>query len=202
MKHDATAQVVVEAPATVASQFDEEELGRLIRELRKKRGLSLRELAGTSGVSVSFLSQVERGATSPSIASLMRIAQALGRTIGSLLEPKTSSRLVRKNEAPRLVHSGGDWDEALLTPREFSQLQVIRSTIAPAGSTGDELIVYETAETAMIIEQGAIEVDLDGEIMQLWEGDCLSFDPSVPHRFTNRSRSECVILFASAPPTY
>lgn len=188
--------------ARTAPQFDESELGRTIRGLRKRSGMSLKELAGVSGVSVSFLSQVERGATSPSISSLMRIAHALGGTIGSLLDSKSASRLVRRGEGPRLVHSGGEWDEARLTPREFSHLQVIRSTLTPGGSTGEEAIVYPTAETSMIVESGRLRVDLDGEIFSLEEGDCLSFDPSVPHTFSNPDQVPCVILFASAPPSY
>lgn len=183
-------------------RLDEKELGRTIRELRRNKPLSLKELAGLSGVSVSFLSQVERGATSPSISSLMRIAHALDRTISSLLESKSTSRLVRRGEGPRLVHSGGTWDEARLTPREFSHLQVIRSTLQPGGSTGDEPIVYSSTETSMIVELGQIDVELDGDSFELAEGDCLSFDPSVPHRFTNPLSSPCVILFASAPPSY
>lgn len=183
-------------------QLDERELGRTIRELRKKKPYSLKELAELSGVSVSFLSQVERGAASPSISSLMRIARALDRTIGSLLESKATSRIVRRGEGPRLVHSGGTWDEARLTPREFSHLQVIRSTLQPGGSTGDEPILYTSSETSMIVEEGRLHVDLDGEVIVLEEGDCLSFDPSVPHRFSNPADGPCVIIFASAPPSY
>jgi transcriptional regulator with XRE-family HTH domain len=186
----------------VAPRLDERGLGQTIRDLRKKKPLSLKQLAELSGVSVSFLSQVERGATSPSISSLMRIAHALDRTIGSLLESKSESRLVRRGEGPRLVHSGGAWDEARLTPREFSHLQVIRSTLQPGGSTGDEPIVYAAAETSMIVESGRLEAQFDGEKVMMDEGDCLSFDPSVPHRFTNPTSAPCVIVFASAPPSY
>ncbi len=191
-----------ETPVTAAPEFDERELGAYIRELRLRQNMSLRSLAAKSEVSVSFLSQVERGTASPSIASLMRIAHSLDRTIGSLFDHRSSNKLVRRGEGPRLVHPNRAWDEALLTPREFSRLQVIRSTLSPGGSTGAEMLTYGGSETSMIIESGVLEVDLDGEIVELNEGDTLSFDPSTPHRFSNRTEAPCIIVFASSPPSY
>lgn len=185
-----------------APEFDERQLGAYIRELRLKQNISLRTLAAKADVSVSFLSQVERGTASPSIASLMRIAHSLNRTIGSLFDHRVSSRLVRKGEGSRLIHPNGLWDESLLTPREFSRLQVIRSTLAAGGSTGSELLAYGSSETSMIVEAGSVDVQLADESFEMVAGDCLSFDPSTPHRFTNGSNVPCVILFASSPPSY
>ncbi|TRW47600.1 helix-turn-helix domain-containing protein [Georgenia yuyongxinii] len=190
-----------EFSATQAS-FDERELGATIREYRLKQNMSLRALAAQSDVSVSFLSQVERGTASPSIASLMRIANSLGRTIGSLFEHHSTSRLLRRGDGPRLVHPNRQWDETLLTPRDFSHLQVIRSVVAPGGSTGPEMHTYGSGETSMIVEQGELEVNVDGDEMTLYEGDCLSFDPATPHRFANKADAPCVIVFSSAPPIY
>lgn len=188
--------------ADAAPEFDERQLGAYIRELRLKQNISLRTLAAKADVSVSFLSQVERGTASPSIASLMRIAHSLNRTIGSLFDHRVSSRLVRKGEGSRLIHPNGLWDESLLTPREFSRLQVIRSTLAAGGSTGPELLAYGSSETSMIVETGSVEVQLADESFAMSAGDCLSFDPSTPHRFTNKSNQPCVILFSSSPPSY
>ena len=66
---------------TLSSQ---RQLGERIRQLRTGRGLSVRTLAATTGFSPSFISQVEHGQVSPSIASLERIATALGVTLGGL----------------------------------------------------------------------------------------------------------------------
>lgn len=188
-------------PAATA-EFDERQLGAYIRELRLKQNISLRTLAAKADVSVSFLSQVERGTASPSIASLMRIAHSLNRTIGSLFDRRVSSRFVRKGEGSRLIHPNGLWDESLLSPREFSRLQVIRSTLAAGASTGPELLSYGSSETSMIVETGSVEVQLAAESFDMVAGDCLSFDPSTPHRFTNNSANPCVILFTSSPPSY
>ena len=186
-----------------AGEFNEHQLGTYIRELRLKRNMSLRSLAAQSDVSVSFLSQVERGTASPSIASLMRIAKSLDQTIGSLFENPSNSRLVRAGEGPRLVHPQREWEEELLSPRDFSRLQVIRSTLVARGSTGPELLSYGGAsETSMIVESGAIAVTLGTEEFTLATGDCLSYDASIPHRIVNATDAPSVIMFVSSPPSY
>lgn len=186
-----------------SGEFDEHQLGTYIRELRLKRNMSLRSLAAQSDVSVSFLSQVERGTASPSIASLMRIAKSLDQTIGSLFESPSNSRLVRAGEGPRLVHPKRQWEEELLSPRDFSRLQVIRSTLVPGGSTGTELLSYgAVSETSMIVESGSIRVTLGSEEFTMAVGDCLSYDASTPHRIENSTTEPCVIIFVSSPPSY
>jgi transcriptional regulator with XRE-family HTH domain len=191
------------APASDGA-FDEQQLGTYIRELRLKRNMSLRSLAGLSDVSVSFLSQVERGTASPSIASLMRIAKSLGQTIGSLFEhPTNNSRLVRAGEGPRLVHPKRQWEEELLTPRDFSRLQVIRSTLAVKGTTGPEMLSYGSAsESSLVVESGSLVFTLGAEEFALEKGDCLSYDPTMPHRIANVGPTPCVIVFMSSPPVY
>lgn len=180
----------------------ERQLGTYIRELRLQRNISLRALAAQSEVSVSFLSQVERGEASPSIATLMRIARALGQTIGSMFEHRSNSRLVRAGEGPRLVHADRQWDEELLTPRGFSRLQVIRSTLAPGGSSGEGMLTYGSSETTVLVEKGRLVVWLASERFEMRVGDCLSYDPSVPHRLENPTDKPVVMLFSSAPPSY
>lgn len=190
------------AVAVVDGEFDEHQLGAHIRALRNKQNMSLRKLAASSEVSVSFLSQVERGTASPSIASLMRIAKALDQTIGSLFEARSDNWLVRAGEGPRLVHPSRQWDEEMLSPREFSKLQVIRSTLAVGGSTGTEPLSYGPSETSMVLQSGTVDVSIGAETHQLEAGDCLSFDPSTQHSIINTGSEPCVILFASSAPVY
>jgi transcriptional regulator with XRE-family HTH domain len=182
---------------------EETQLSRRIRSLRQAKGMSLRTMAGISGVSVSFLSQVERGTASPSIATLIRMARALDETVASLFEPRTGGRLVRAGERPTLVHPHRQWSEELLSPRDFTRLQLIRSTLAPHGSTGDDTLAYDAAETCVLVESGTLDVWMEGEeVMHLDAGDCLAFDPHQPHRLSNPGEEPTVLLFASSPPTY
>lgn len=190
------------AVGAVDGEFDEHQLGAYIRELRTKQNMSMRKLAAAAEVSVSFLSQVERGTASPSIASLMRIAKALDQTIGSLFEERSDNWLVRAGQGPRLVHPNRQWDEEMLSPREFTKLQVIRSTVAVGASTGAELLSYGPSETSMVVQSGRVDVEIGGETHRLEAGDCLSYDPSAQHSIVNAGSEPCVILFASSAPVY
>jgi transcriptional regulator with XRE-family HTH domain len=181
---------------------EESQLSQRLRTLRHQKGMPLRELAEASAVSVSFLSQVERGTASPSIGTLIRMAHALGETVSSLFEPRNQARLVRAGERPTLVHPERQWSEELLSPRDFSRLQLIRSTVAPGGSTGEESLSYDAAETCMLVESGTLTVWLEEEELELRPGDCLSYDPHQPHRLANPGDTPTVLIFASSPPSY
>src|SRR5881397_113488 len=82
----------------------EVDVGERLRALRRFRRCTLRTIAARSGLSESFLSQVERGRSSASIASLRRIADALGVSIADLFEPESlpGPRVLRRNERPAL----------------------------------------------------------------------------------------------------
>jgi transcriptional regulator with XRE-family HTH domain len=189
----------IPAPDGVSQEL---ELSQRIRSLREEKGMSLRAMSRAAGVSVSFLSQVERGTAAPSIASLIRMARALDETVASLFEPRVVGRLIRAGERPALVHPNRQWSEELLSPRDFARLQLIRSTLAPGGSTGDEALSYDVAETCVLVESGRLDFWLDGEWMQLEPGDCLAYDPHQPHRLANPGTKPTVLLFASSPPSY
>jgi len=183
--------------------FNEEtQLSQRLRALRHEKGMPLRTMAEAAGVSVSFLSQVERGTASPSIGTLIRMARALGETVSSLFEPRSQARLIRADQRPTLTHPERQWTEELLSPRDFSRLQFIRSTVAPGGSTGPEPLSYDTAETCMLVESGTLTFWLEGEEMTLSAGDCLAYDPRQPHRLDNPGEMDTVLIFASSPPSY
>ena len=83
------------------------QLGPRIRALRQARNVTLRELAERAGVTESFLSQVEREVTSPSIASVQRIARALDLAIAELFtEEPPRGRVVRRGERRRIAYPG------------------------------------------------------------------------------------------------
>lgn len=80
-------------------------LGKRIRRIRAQRELTLEKLAQSTGLTVSFLSQVERNATSPSVESLQKIARALGTKVGAFFEGEERKELtlIRKAQRPRRI---------------------------------------------------------------------------------------------------
>jgi transcriptional regulator with XRE-family HTH domain len=181
----------------------EVELGRRIRQLREDRGLSLRTVAEAAGVSESFLSQVERGVANPSVASLRRIAVALGESIASFFEgPAVSGRLVRVADRRRMVHPRRRWEDVLLSPAESRHLQVILSTIEPGAGSGEEPYSHESDEECVIVLRGELTFWVGEERYDMHEGDSLLFESRLPHRNVNPGSTKAEVLWVITPPSY
>src|SRR5260221_1252647 len=132
---------LLKAPGGMQAQREtanEPDLGVTIRRLRESRQLSLKEVAARSGLTQSFLSQVERNLTSPSVASLRRVAQAFGVPLTELFQGPVipENRVVRRAERRQLIHPSRQWRDYLLTPSLTGKLQVILCVIVPGGGVG------------------------------------------------------------------
>jgi transcriptional regulator with XRE-family HTH domain len=182
---------------------EDQELGRRIRTLREREGLSLRAVAERAGVSESFVSQVERGVASPSVASLRRLAEALGGSVGAFFEgPSSADRVVRAGERRRLIHPRRQWEDVLLTPAGSRHLQVILSTIEPEAGSGDEPYAHDSDEECVIVLKGRMEFWVDEVRYELAEGDSLLFESRLPHRNVNPGPTKAEVLWIITPPSY
>jgi transcriptional regulator with XRE-family HTH domain len=182
---------------------DELELGTRIREVREARSLPLRAVASAAGVSESFLSQVERGLASPSVASLRRIAEALGESVGAFFEgPAVTGQMVRAEDRRRLVHPQRHWEDHLLTPPGARRLQVILSRVEPGAGSGDEPYAHDSDEECVVVLRGRLTFWVEDERFDLEEGDSLLFESRRPHRNENPGPGEAEVLWIITPPSY
>src|SRR5436190_22262870 len=126
-------------PSSAPDVSTEIDVGERLRAIRRSRRCTLRTVATRSGLSESFLSQVERGRASASIASLRRIADALGVSVADLFEPDgpPRPRVLRREERPSLAF-GILGRKLLLTPRPLKQLEVFAGELDPGRWTGAE----------------------------------------------------------------
>jgi transcriptional regulator with XRE-family HTH domain len=170
------------APTVAAPVASDPGLGDTIRRLRLDKGLPLRAVAERASVSESFLSQVERGIADPSIASLRRIADALGERVASFFTESTASgSLVRVSDRRTMVHPMRDWEDALLTPANARRLQIGYFAVQPGRGSGEELYSHAGDEECVIGQAGQLHVQVDTDLYVLEPGDALLLDPSVPH---------------------
>jgi transcriptional regulator with XRE-family HTH domain len=182
---------------------DESVLGRTVRSLREERGMALRELADLAGVSSSFVSQVERGIANPSVASLRRIAEALGTSIGALFDGRESGgKLVLASDRARMVHPERKWEDFLLTPKTARRLQVILSIIEPGEGSGDEPYSHDSDEECVVVLKGSLEFHVAGETYLMSEGDSLTFESRQPHWNRNPGDTKAEVLWIITPPSY
>jgi len=158
-------------------------LGPRVRELRRERGLTLKALGGRAGLSHPFLSQLERGLARPSVGSVERIARALGVPVTALWSTRRSrpARVALAAEGAVVPHAEpGAPGGVREVPDEDSPLRVREWS----GGSRSWPRNRETApgEILLYVARGAVEVDLDGSVHALEEGDTLRFDGEVPHR--------------------
>ena len=174
--------------------------GQRFRRLRARRGLSLAQVARATGVSVGFLSALERGQMRSSVATLRRIARFYGTNILSLFEAAGENpRLVRPAQRKILETTPGVRMELLAWGRTAMEPHLFR--VRPGGGSG-ESYTHEGEEFLHIL-RGEFEIWLDGkEHYRLKPGDSLYFDSSTPHRWKNPGRVEAWLLWINTPPTF
>lgn len=191
-----TCQAGAHAAATLGAVHaetatpDGEVLGARLRAARERQGIGLRALARRLGVSASLLSQIERGKSSPSVATLYAIVTELGISLDDLLLDGAArgraggppgAPVQRGGERSTIVlDSGVRWQR--LTPgpdaNEFNEVEY-----PPGAESAPEtgLLRHPGREYGVVLE-GRLGVQLGFDRHELGPGDSISFDSSTPHR--------------------
>jgi DNA-binding transcriptional MerR regulator/uncharacterized cupin superfamily protein len=174
--------------------------GQRFRRLRARRGLSLAQVARATGVSVGFLSSLERGQMHSSVATLRRIAKFYRTNILSLFETAGENpRLVRPEQRKILETNAGVRMELLAWGNTAMEPHLFR--VRPRGGSG-ESYAHEGEEFLHVL-RGAFEIWLgDNEHYRLKTGDSLYFESSTPHRWRNPGSAETWLLWVNTPPTF
>ena len=190
-------------PSSAPEAVAEVDVGERLRAIRGLRRATLRTIADRAGVSESFLSQVERGKASASIASLRRIAGALGVSVADLFEPSgpPGPRVLRREERPALAF-GILGRKLLLTPRPLHHLEVFMGELDPGGSTGVEPYAHGDSEELFVVLSGSVQLELGGDVHELDTGDSIDYRSSTPHRIANIGDDRAEVMWIISPPSY
>jgi transcriptional regulator with XRE-family HTH domain len=175
--------------------------GETVRAFRVRSGLSLRELALRTGLSVGMLSQIERNVSSPSLKTLTKLRIGLNVPLSALFEdagdapgPSGSHSIVRKRSARPALDIGEGVLKILLSPATASNLQVMMLAVKPGGGTRDT-VVGVPGEKAAVVMKGALEITVGDESHLLQEGDTIQFDAETPHSFRNLGRVPTEVMW-------
>lgn len=180
----------------------EEELGQRVRRFRGHRRMSVRALAERAGTSPSFISQLENARTNASIATLRRIADALGISLPDLLDPAVDPghRLLRRADRPRLPTEAGVRKYVLSQP-PLRHVEVYCGEFAPGASTGALAYTHGDAQEIFVVLAGTITLTLGDTEHVLNAGDSIEYDSSTPHRAVNHGDRDAEVLWITSPPT-
>lgn len=180
------------------------EVGQRIRRLRHERALSLEGVAARTGLSVGFLSQIERGLSSPSLRVLATLADVLGVGIAALFGTKSDGDaradgiITRVPERAELkLWRTGISKQLLSPPGSDGRLNLFVVHMEPGGNTGDELYTHDGEEAGLVLE-GEMTLTVDSESWTLKAGDSFRFASRRPHRFGNPStKGKTVVLWVN-----
>ncbi|MDF5753292.1 XRE family transcriptional regulator [Spongiactinospora sp. TRM90649] len=179
-------------------------LGVRLREQRRRRGLSLDELAGLSEISRSMISAVERGTKLPTVLVLARLATALGVTVSRLLGEEQPDRVItlRAREQPAIRDETG-WQRRILSPNlPGVEFEFIRTTVPPGVLVGAFAAHAPGSREYLAVETGRLTVTLDGVTHEVDTGDALYYAGDCVHAFANPGDVECVYYTAMHVPVH
>lgn len=185
------------------AQADLTDIGSRLREARRSQHRTLQEVAAAAGVSESFLSQVERAKVSAAVATLRRIASALGTTIGALFE----DRLMRQSSVLLVANRPGSTfgllgRKFLLNTAPDRAFDTCLCEFDPGGSTGDEPYFHGDSEELLLVLGGSVEFQLGDDSMTLEPDDSIIYRSSTPHRLIADPELGARILWITSPPSF
>jgi len=176
----------------VKEELRELNLGQKIKTLRQRKGLSLREMADKTSLSVPLLSQIESEVVAPPVATLLKISKALNVNIGYFFQEEESGKravIVRKNERKqvfRRIHEDpskvGYYYESLAYPKADKHMEPFQVQFE-VKKKEDLIFFNHKGEEFVFVLEGQLECNYEDETFLLEPGDSLYFDSSFPHAF-------------------
>jgi len=178
-----------------------ESIGRKVRELRTERGLSVRTLAARAGFSPSFISQMESDVLSPSIASLEKVAEELGVSLGQFFSSIEAAprEVVRKEERPS--HESG-WSKSIVAlladGAPGRKLSAVEITVEPGGASGKRA-AFGAQEAVVLVLSGELTVRLRGQEAELGEGDSVYVSEGTEFSWENTGTERATLVLVATP---
>lgn len=194
-----------EIDASDDGAIDDSVIGGQIRELRKVKGRTLQQVADAAGISVGYLSQIERNQSQLPIGVLKKICDALDVHMNWFFPPPVDvpaeerDTIVRAGNRRRLTFTGLGIQEELLSPNLAGPLELLLSTIEPGADSGD--YSHDGAEAGLVIS-GRLDLWIGDNFFQLHAGDSFSFKSTETHRCANSGSEPVQVVWAITPPHY
>lgn len=171
--------------------------GRAVKQQREAAGLSLRMLAARSGVSSSMISDIERGTKSPTVITVVRLAQALGVSAAALIDggagPAPRIRVLRRGEGAGGEHPAR-W-QSLGTAVPGSRIDFVRYQVPPSTVLGPSSAHAPGTVEHMHVAIGTVRVTVGDETAELAAGDSCSCRTDAPHGVENPDPSVEALIY-------
>lgn len=174
-------------------------IGSHLRQLRAKRHLSLAQVARAVGISVGFLSALERSQMSGSVGTLRKLARFYKTNILEFFNADGSSSRQVQPEQRKVLEAGPGvrmellaWGNTVMEPHLFR--------VAPQAGSGDSYT--HAGEEFLYVLRGELTITLQKDEYRLKAGDSFYFESATPHHWKNPGRAETWVLWVNTPPTF
>ena len=177
-------------------------IGAKVKELRIQKGLTQEELADRTELSKGFISQFERDLTSPSIATLIDILQALGTDLKDFFSEESDEQIVFKESDyfEKLDDEYKNKTEWIIPNAQKNIMEPIRLTLEPGGSTYPDN-PHEGEEFGYVLS-GSITSHLGKQSWRAKKGESFYFTPRSTHYISASPKSGACLIWVSSPPSF
>ncbi len=183
----------------------DDQMGRRMRERRKVRNMSLKDVAAKAGVSVGLISQIERGVSMPSVRSLSAICNALEMPVSWLFDGSARQPdliVVRRHQRRTLDLGAKGMIKELMTPDACPGIQMMRLVIRPGGSSGEVPYSHESGAKCGTVLSGILALEINGTVHEIQAGDSFAFDAHEMIRFWAVGTAEAEVIWVVSPAVY
>ena len=182
-------------------------IGAHLRVARVERKLTLEQVASAAGLTKGFLSQLERGESSASIASLLALCSVLDVSIAALLDYAAGTvaldPVVRRAERTMMYLGGEGVTDYLVSPPRDRRFEVFETHLEPLGSPGEQQYTLEADLGFAYVVRGRLELRLGATTHVLQSGDTITYSPRDEHTFRNPSATrQAVVIFMKSPAVF
>ncbi len=195
------------------------DFGKTLRVKRRQRMMTLKQLSERTKLSVSLLSEIERGLAQPSMSSLKKISQAMGFSsfdfgdeengridaVQAQTQPKyvNEMKVVRVGQRKKLMDpSRSPYMYELLTPDFKRLIEVLYLRWEPGFSSGPDPIMDPPGEKFVLVLKGSVEYQVGDEVVQLHEGDSVYYPSGKPVFFRVLGDESCHAIGVGTPPSF
>lgn len=178
------------------------DIGKRLKELRTKNGLTLEELASRTELTKGFLSQMERNLTSPSISTLENITEVLGVPLEDFFKEEKVVRCSYTKDDYYIDEKNGRKITWLVPDSQKKRLDPIIMELEP-GAESPEISPYDGAEFAHVLK-GRVELlkTATGERIRLRKGDSFYLEGDHAHKVINTSKENSLIIWIATPSIF
>ncbi|HZJ87473.1 MAG TPA: XRE family transcriptional regulator [Erysipelothrix sp.] len=176
------------------------EIGRKIKHLRIKNGLTIEDLAGRTELSKGFISQIENDLTSPSIATLSDIVEVLGVDLSSFFKNDTSKQFIYTQDDFYIDEKEAYTTHWIVPNSSVNEMEPILLVLNPNASSF-EIEPHDGEEFGYVLE-GEVSLLINNESYELKKGHTFYLSSHKTHTLQNKTNKKAKVLWVSTPPIF